>query len=404
MPGVLAQATHPALASKAGSTDPVKAEDRTVPALFISDIHFDPFQDPAKVQELVAAPATRWRSILLAPASSNQKEAFAALQQTCHARGVDTPFALLDSSLKAMRSKQPDAKFMTVSGDLIAHAFFCRFATLVPGSTPGDYQTFVLKTMNFVMGELRASIPGMPVYVALGNNDTECDDYQLDAGSEFLAQAGRIVAEALPQSQRQQVLKEFQDSLAVIVIRCPTIIDEGRLGLLAILFEFIDEGRKVWVVGDGSNRYQFIYAQDLATACVLAMDYGKSGLFHVGADNVPTLREVYQAVIDAAGTGARIAQLPRRPTIAAMKLAHTLGVSPLGPYHYRMIAEDFVFDTTRIRDELGWRPTVTNQQMMLKAYQYYAARRKEIDARAGEVSAHSRPAAMGVIRLLKWLS
>jgi nucleoside-diphosphate-sugar epimerase len=202
----------------------------------------------------------------------------------------------------------------------------------------------------------------------------------------------------------EQVLKEFQDSLAVIVIRCPTIIDEGRLGLLAILFEFIDEGRKVWVVGDGSNRYQFIYAQDLATACVLAMDYGKSGLFHVGADNVPTLREVYQAVIDAAGTGARIAQLPRRPTIAAMKLAHTLGVSPLGPYHYRMIAEDFVFDTTRIRDELGWRPTVTNQQMMLKAYQYYAARRKEIDARAGEVSAHSRPAAMGVIRLLKWLS
>jgi sphingomyelin phosphodiesterase acid-like 3 len=235
MPGVLAQATHPALASKAGSTDPVKAEDRTVPALFISDIHFDPFQDPAKVQELVAAPATRWRSILLAPASSNQKEAFAALQQTCHARGVDTPFALLDSSLKAMRSKQPDAKFMTVSGDLIAHAFFCRFATLVPGSTPGDYQTFVLKTMNFVMGELRASIPGMPVYVALGNNDTECDDYQLDAGSEFLAQAGRIVAEALPQSQRQQVLKEFQEG-GYYSITMPEPIQATRLIVVNDLF------------------------------------------------------------------------------------------------------------------------------------------------------------------------
>ena len=39
-----------------------------------------------------------------------------------------------------------------------------------------------------------------------------------------------------------------------------------------------------------------------------------------------------------------------------------------------------------------------------KAYLYYSERRAEIDARAGEVSAHSRPAAMGVIRLLKWLS
>ena len=202
----------------------------------------------------------------------------------------------------------------------------------------------------------------------------------------------------------EQVLQQYKNDLAVIVIRCPTIIDEGRLGLLAILFEFIDEGRKVWVVGDGGNRYQFIYAQDLATACIQSMDYGKSAVFHVGADDVPTLREVYQAVIDAAGTGARIAELPRAPTIAAMKLAHKLGVSPLGPYHYRMIAEDFVFDTTHIREELGWRPTVTNQQMMLKAYRYYAARRKEIDARAGEVSAHSRPASMGIIRLLKWFS
>jgi sphingomyelin phosphodiesterase acid-like 3 len=100
---------------------------------------------------------------------------------------------------------------MTVSGDLIAHGFSCRYATLVPGSTPGAYQAFVLKTMNFVIGELRASFPGMPVYVAFGNNDTACGDYQLDAGSDFLAQAGRIMAEALPQSQRQPVLKEFQE-------------------------------------------------------------------------------------------------------------------------------------------------------------------------------------------------
>jgi nucleoside-diphosphate-sugar epimerase len=206
----------------------------------------------------------------------------------------------------------------------------------------------------------------------------------------------------------EEALQPYKDALAVIILRCPTIIDEGRLGLLAILFEFIDEGRKVWVVGDGSNRYQFIYAQDLATACLQAMDYAQSpaqsDLFNVGSDNVPSLREVYEAIIRAAGTKARVAQLPEGPTIAAMKLAHKLGVSPLGPYHYRMIAEDFVFDTTHIRETLGWQPTLTNQQMMVKAYQYYSGRRKEIDSRAGEVSAHSRPAQMGIIRLLKWLS
>ena len=199
-------------------------------------------------------------------------------------------------------------------------------------------------------------------------------------------------------------LREYRDDLQVVVIRCPTIIDSGRLGLLAILFEFIDEGRKIWVVGDGSNRYQFIYAQDMASACMAALDCAGSDVFHVGSDDVPSLREVYEAVIRAAGTGARIGELPKAATIAAMKLAHLLHVSPLGPYHYRMIAEDFVFDTTRIRERLGWRPTLTNQEMLVKAYRYYAERRKEIEARAGEVSAHSRGASMGAIRLLKWIS
>lgn len=209
MPGAMAQVAQPALAMQARSARSAQVEDRTIPALLISDIHFDPFHDPARVQELVTAPVTRWRSILSSPPSSNQQQAFTALQQTCHARGVDTPFALLHSSLQAMRLKQPDAKFMTVSGDLIAHAFSCRFAALVPGVTPSDYQAFVLKTLGFVIGELRASFPGMPAYVALGNNDTGCDDYRLDAGSDFLAQAGRIVAEGLPPSQRQQTIKEF---------------------------------------------------------------------------------------------------------------------------------------------------------------------------------------------------
>ena len=201
----------------------------------------------------------------------------------------------------------------------------------------------------------------------------------------------------------EEVLAEFRDALNVIILRCPTIIDSGRLGLLAILFEFIQDGKKVWVVGGGANRYQFIYAQDLATACLLAMNYPHSDTFHIGSDDVNSLRAVYDAVIQEAKSSSRVASLPKTPTIAAMKLAHRLGISPLGPYHYQMIAEDFLFDTAKIKARLAWRPTLTNEQMLVRAYRYYAEQRKEIHARR-DVSAHSKPASMGVIRLLKWIS
>ena len=201
----------------------------------------------------------------------------------------------------------------------------------------------------------------------------------------------------------EKVLSEYAQDVDIVTLRCPTIIDSGRLGLLAILFEFIQDNKTVWVVGEGANRYQFVNAQDLATACMRAMDYERTDLFHIGADHVKSLREVYQAVIEKAGSRSRVRSLPKAPSLALMRAAHKLRISPLGPYHYRMIAEDFIFDTNRIKNRLGWQPQLTNEQMLTRAYDYYAERRNEIHTRK-DVSAHSKPAEMGVIRLLKWIS
>ena len=208
----------------------------------------------------------------------------------------------------------------------------------------------------------------------------------------------------------ERILQELAGDLDVVIIRCPTIVDSGRLGLLAILFEFIDDGKKVWVVGDGGNRYQFIYAEDLATACILAASYGKSDLFHIGSDDVGTMREVYESVIRGAArepgsraSRSQVRSLPKGPVIAAMQLAHRLHLSPLGPYHYKMIAESFLFDTTRIKQRLGWRPTLRNEEMLLRAFSYYSRNREAIHRRS-DASAHRKVASMGVIRLLKWVS
>jgi nucleoside-diphosphate-sugar epimerase len=212
-------------------------------------------------------------------------------------------------------------------------------------------------------------------------------------------------AEIYGRSKREaeKILAEFSSSFRTIVIRTPTIMDSGRLGLLAILYEFIFEGRRVWVVGDGGNRYQFVYAGDLADACCRGFQSDISGTFNVGSDNVKTLREVYQFVIDRAKTGARVASLPKPLVLPAMKILYRLGLSPLGPYQYKMIAEDFEFDTSKIRSALGWRPTLTNEEMLWKAYEYYAAHRDEI-LRRRDVSAHKQAAKMGAIALLKRIS
>ena len=95
-PLAAAQETEAGPIAHPPSSKSAKAEQGSIPALLVSDIHFDPFHDPAKAKELVAAPVDRWRSILSAPSSGNQQQRFAALQQSCHARGVDTPLLCFD--------------------------------------------------------------------------------------------------------------------------------------------------------------------------------------------------------------------------------------------------------------------------------------------------------------------
>lgn len=203
--------------------------------------------------------------------------------------------------------------------------------------------------------------------------------------------------------EAERILQRHDGDFDSVILRSPTIVDSGRLGLLAILFDFIREGRRVWVVGKGDNRYQFVYAQDLASACLLALGHSGSACYNVGSDDVKPLRQVYEHVIREAGTDARVKSLPHRPVLAAMRVAGALKLSPLGPYHWRMIAEDFIFDTSKIKAELSWKPSLTNEEMLAEAYCAYARDFDEIHSRS-DVSAHRQPAQMGVIRLLKWLS
>jgi len=201
----------------------------------------------------------------------------------------------------------------------------------------------------------------------------------------------------------EKILFACKEKLNSVIFRCPTIMDEGRLGLLGILFEFIDENRKLWMVGDGMNRYQFIYAKDLVQAFLLALNYDHTEIFNIGSDNVKTFNEVYGYVLAHSDSKSRLAHFPRNFAIACMKIAHKLGMSPLGHYQYKMIASSFVFDTTKIKVKLGFTPTKTNEEMLLKAYEFYHENRKAIQRRKN-VSAHNECAKMGIIRLLKWLS
>jgi nucleoside-diphosphate-sugar epimerase len=67
-------------------------------------------------------------------------------------------------------------------------------------------------------------------------------------------------------------LDAAREGLDVSIVRPRTILGHGRLGIFGILFDWIADGADPIVLGDGTNRYQFVHAEDLADVCVLAAD------------------------------------------------------------------------------------------------------------------------------------
>lgn len=172
-----------------------------VPVIMLSDIHFDPFHNPRLVSQLRAAPVERWAAILDADTTLTADADRVRLDADCHSPAADTAWPLLKKSLEAARNAEPHPGFVTVSGDLLAHGFPCRFQHASADDAGPALAAFSAKTVAFVALEVRLAFPHVPVYLALGNNDSGCGDYDETPGSAFLQSTlGALEADAQARS------------------------------------------------------------------------------------------------------------------------------------------------------------------------------------------------------------
>lgn len=191
--------------------------------------------------------------------------------------------------------------------------------------------------------------------------------------------------------------------LDATIVRPRTVLGHGRLGIFQILFDWVEEGRRIPVLGSGANLYQFVHADDLADACIRAAARAGFAVYNVGAERFGTMRETLEALCRHAGTGSRVYSLPMAPAVAAMKLTSALRLSPLGAYHALMYGRSLYFDIARARSELGWQPRWSNEEMICESYDWYLSHKDDV-LRATVGSAHRSRVRQGILRLVRQLS
>ena len=279
--------------------------------------------------------------------------------------------------------------------DVVHHA-----AAMVPltKSTAGFWRVNVEGTQNALDG---ARAAGVAFFIHVSTSAV----YGIPARCPITEETPPRPIEAYGRAKlegERRVEAAARTGLPCAIMRPRTLIGVERLGIFQILFEWIREGRRIYVIGDGNQRFQFLHAADAVDVMVRLAERRPTGIFNVGAERFGTLREDLTALIRHAGTRARVVGTPAPLVINTLRVLDWLRLSPLAPWHYLTYHKAFHFDVSRARRELDWVPRYGNQEALIQSYDWFVA---HAGAGGAETrSTHRKPVQQRILRLLKGVS
>lgn len=193
------------------------------------------------------------------------------------------------------------------------------------------------------------------------------------------------------------------DTFPVCILRPKSFVGPERLGVFALLYDWAYTGHGFPMIGNGKNRYQLLDVEDLCEAIGLALTHPDLTVvrdtYNVGAAVFTTMREEWQAVLDAAGHGKKIRTTPAKLVIAGLKVLEKLHLSPLYAWVYETAAQDSFVSVEKIQTRLGWQPRYSDIDALLRNYAWYIANLDQFRGKSGKT--HRVPWKQGILTLIK---
>jgi len=196
---------------------------------------------------------------------------------------------------------------------------------------------------------------------------------------------------------------EYRDQgMCVPIIRPKSFVGPERLGVFALLYDWAKDGKNFPMIGNGKNRYQLLDVEDLCEAIYLCLTKDRevvNDTFNIGATDFTTMREDYQAVLDRAGHGKKVIGTPAKPIIWALRFLEFCKLSPLYKWVYETACEDSFVSTGKIETQLNFYPKFSNQQALLRNYEWYLENLHTFEGQGGV--SHRVPWSQGILKFFK---
>ncbi len=175
----------------------------------------------------------------------------------------------------------------------------------------------------------------------------------------------------ITKSEVEKLLLESDSELNISIFRCPIIVDKSRAHRLGVLFEFLKDNCTLWILGDGSNKLQFVSASDLFIAIEKSINLKGKHVYNIGCEKVETMKETFEYLINKTGSKSKIKHFNKNLGLLILKVLSFLRLINFIDYHNKILVSNIVLDISRIKKDLNFLPTKSTAELMLDAYNYY---------------------------------
>jgi UDP-glucose 4-epimerase len=171
--------------------------------------------------------------------------------------------------------------------------------------------------------------------------------------------------------EAERELLRSESKLNVSIFRCPIIVDKSRAHRLGVLFEFVKDNCTLWILGDGTNKLQFVSASDLFIAIKKSLNLKGKHVYNIGCEKVETMKETFQYLINKTGSKSKIRHFNKNLGLFILKILSFLRLINFIDYHNKILVSNIVLDISKIKKDLNFIPTKTNAELMFDAHNYY---------------------------------
>ena len=207
--------------------------------------------------------------------------------------------------------------------------------------------------------------------------------------------------------QGEEVCREFmKQGMNITIIRPKTFIGTARLGVFQILYDWVDCGKRIPIIGSGENLYQLLEVDDLVAAISLSVAADPkvgNDTFNVGAKIFQKVKLDVGALCDFAGNGSRPMPTPAMLVKPALAFFELIKVSPLYKWVYGTADKDSFVSTDKIEKSLGWKPRFSNEDALITSHKWYLENKELLQRKTTGVT-HRVGWDQGILKIFKkWL-